>query len=186
MSADADSHTRRALRRRLIAQRELLSDALRDPAVAQITAYLDRWIAQHAPGAQTIALYSAHRGEVDLAPWACSRTQQLALPVAQNPGQPLLFSSWQPGDALTKDHYGIWIPAHIVPVAPDLLLIPCVGFTPQRLRLGYGGGYYDRTLQSLARKPLAVGIAFSQQQCNFEAAPHDVALDAIVTEKGVI
>jgi 5-formyltetrahydrofolate cyclo-ligase len=185
ISADAANTTRKALRQQLLAAREQMPDAQRIAACTHIAGTLSRWLAQHAPHAGTIALYSAHRGEVDLSAWALTRGEQLALPIAQ-PGKPLLFARWQPGDALVKDQYGIGIPAQVQVVQPDVLLIPCVGFTLERLRLGYGGGYYDRTLNAMRPRPRAVGLAFAQQQCSFAAQAHDVALDAIITEAGVL
>jgi 5-formyltetrahydrofolate cyclo-ligase len=68
-------------------------------------------------------------------------------------------------------------------VQPQALLIPCVGFNRQRMRLGYGGGYYDRTLAASPR-PLAIGIAYRGSLATFAADPYDIALDAIITEDG--
>ena len=66
-------------------------------------------------------------------------------------------------------------------VQPQALLVPCVGFNADRIRLGYGGGFYDRTLENMPR-PLTIGIGYACAQADFDAAPHDVALDMIVTE----
>ncbi|MFI4940954.1 MAG: 5-formyltetrahydrofolate cyclo-ligase, partial [Burkholderiales bacterium] len=114
------------------------------------------------------------------------RGVQLALPVVVNADAPLLFAKWTPGDALAPDARGLPMkvpmpaPPHVM-VHPEALLIPCVGFNRQRIRLGYGGGLYDRTLAAVPR-PLAIGIAYSSALETFSAAPHDIALDAMVTE----
>ncbi len=81
-----------------------------------------------------------------------------------------------------KDACGVLVPAKwSEPIQPNTVLIPCVGFNAQRIRLGYGAGYYDRTL-AIAPRPATIGIAYTCAQAAFDAAPHDIALDAIITE----
>lgn len=107
---------------------------------------------------------------------------QLALPWVQNKAQALTFLAWGPGDNLVTDEYGILVPAqreHII--QPVALLIPCVGFNVSNYRLGYGGGYYDRTL-SKAPRPQAIGIAYHQGLLDFAAQAHDLPMDLIITE----
>jgi 5-formyltetrahydrofolate cyclo-ligase len=186
MSVADSAQQRRGLRQHLLVQREAMPTAAQAAASGQIAVHLQTWLDRQVPNARTVALYSPHRGEPDLWPWARSRDLAFALPVVAGKGQPLQFAAWQPGDATTRDAYGILIPAHVTAVQPDALIIPCLGFTQSRLRLGYGGGYYDRTLRALHPRPAAVGVAFAWQQCSFQAAAHDVALDAIITENGVI
>jgi 5-formyltetrahydrofolate cyclo-ligase len=89
---------------------------------------------------------------------------------------------WQPGEELAKDQFGVPVPdrQRAIP-QPDVVLVPCVGFNAQRFRLGYGAGFYDRTLARMPR-PLALGIAYDCGLAEFESNGHDVALDFILTE----
>jgi 5-formyltetrahydrofolate cyclo-ligase len=148
--------------------------------------HLSACLALRAPHARTIALYSPHRGELDLRNWARARPESFALPVVVSKAQALVFAAWRPDEPVVLDQYGIAVPAVQHVVQPDVLLIPCVAFNIARVRLGYGAGYYDRTLAALAPRPLALGVAFAAQGCEFEAAAHDIALDAIITERGVV
>ena len=108
---------------------------------------------------------------------------QLALPLVQNKAQALTFLSWTPGDSLGLDAYGIPVPTQRDRIVkPTALLIPCVGFTINNFRLGYGGGYYDRTLTTTPR-PYALGIAYYQGLANFSPEAHDLPMDLIITEK---
>jgi 5-formyltetrahydrofolate cyclo-ligase len=111
-----------------------------------------------------------------------------ALPAVIEPNVPLKFRQWAPGDALEAGPYGTRHPlAKAPPATPDLLLLPLLAFDGGGNRLGYGAGYFDRTIAALRRvRPLlAVGIAFAAQQ--MPAVPveaHDQPLDWIVTEQG--
>lgn len=135
-----------------------------------------------------LGVYWPIRGEPDLRAiydhWAASG-KQLALPVVMDKNAPLKFCAWSPGDALHKDGMGVMVPATAREVQPDILLLPCVGFNQARIRLGYGGGLYDRTLAAPAR-PLTIGVAYSCTEADFPAEAHDIALDRIVTEAAVI
>lgn len=113
---------------------------------------------------------------------------RLALPVMQGKGKPLLFRTWAPGDAMDSGVWGISEPKADKPaVEPDILLMPLLAFDRQGWRLGYGGGFYDRSLQGLrARKPvIAVGLGYDEQEV--EAVPHldyDQRLDWVLTPSG--
>lgn len=115
---------------------------------------------------------------------------RLALPVMQGKGKPLLFRAWAPGDAMDRAVWGIAEPKADKPeLAPDILLVPLLAFDRPGWRLGYGGGFYDRTLASLrARKRIsAVGLGFDEQQV--DAVPHldyDQRLDWVLTPSGPI
>lgn len=107
----------------------------------------------------------------------------LALPLVHAKDRPLVFAAWKPGEPLVRDSMGVAVPQHAgTRIEPQALLIPCVGFNPTRHRLGYGGGYYDRTLA--ATSPATVGIAYEFCRCDFESDVHDVALDRVITERG--
>jgi 5-formyltetrahydrofolate cyclo-ligase len=112
----------------------------------------------------------------------------LALPVVQAKGRPLVFRAWMPGDAMDKGVWGIPQPRPERPVVePDILLVPLLAFDAQGRRLGYGGGFYDRTLAGLrARKRVvAVGLAYDEQR--IDEVPHldyDQRLDWVLTPSG--
>jgi 5-formyltetrahydrofolate cyclo-ligase len=115
---------------------------------------------------------------------------RLVLPVIAGKGKPLLFRAWTPGDLMDKGVWGIAEPKADKPaVEPDVVLVPLLAFDRQGWRLGYGGGFYDRTLQELrARKPIAaVGLAYDGQEV--EAVPrldYDQRLDWVLTPSGPI
>lgn len=186
-SADAPAdEQRRALRARLLAARAALAD--RAPRESALAARVGRWLAT-MPLAR-LAFYWPIRGEPALeqtvARWlAADARRTAALPVIE--GERLQFAPWTPGMALAPGRFDIPAPAGAERLAPQLLLIPCVGVDPQRYRLGYGGGYYDRTLAALAVKPVTVGVAFD---CGRVASvlpqPHDRRLDLVITESGVL
>ena len=113
-----------------------------------------------------------------------------ALPVIPAKDVPLIFRLYKNGDALTKGAFGVPEPQPHMPVMiPDILIIPMLGFNKQGYRLGYGTGFYDRTLQDLrSTKPVkAVGIAYGEQQVdNIPVEDHDQKMDWIITEKEAI
>ncbi|WP_230412397.1 5-formyltetrahydrofolate cyclo-ligase [Undibacterium hunanense] len=133
----------------------------------------------------SLAVYWPIRGEPDLQATYAALSDagvQLALPLVLVRQQPLQFLSWQPGDTMLADEYGIPVPAQRTQwMQPAALLIPCVGFNAGRYRLGYGGGYYDRTLEKTPR-PLTIGIAYQCMQADFTADIHDIPMDIILTE----
>jgi 5-formyltetrahydrofolate cyclo-ligase len=103
-------------------------------------------------------------------------------------GQPLIFRAWHPGLALVAGGFKTEVPPHSSPeLAPEILIVPLLAFDSEGYRLGYGGGFYDRTLEKLrktGRRPLAVGVAFSAQHVARVPRDHyDQPLDWIVTEK---
>ena len=104
----------------------------------------------------------------------------LALPILRGPDLPLDFISWSPGQALVKDAMGTSVPASGATLQPQALLIPCLGFNAARIRLGYGGGFYDRTLAQQPR-PLSIGVAYGEALAEFTGETHDIALDLIIS-----
>lgn len=95
--------------------------------------------------------------------------------------------SWTPGEELIPGRYGIPVPASGSAVLPDAIVVPCVGFNRAAYRLGYGGGWFDRTLPLLPDSVRVVGVAFGFQATDaFEPQPHDRPMHCIVTEAGVI
>ncbi|GLC91733.1 5-formyltetrahydrofolate cyclo-ligase [Cupriavidus sp. TA19] len=176
---------RRAQRARLLSLRAGLPS--REDADARIAATLSDLLAGLA--VRCLGFYWPIQQEFDargaVAHWlAAVPGRQAALPAVSRPGAPLDFHLWDPDTPMARGHYGIPIPDGTEAVTPDALLIPCVGFSPDKFRLGYGGGFYDRTLAALAHRPVAIGIGYEACRIALPAQPHDVAMDWIVTEAG--
>jgi 5-formyltetrahydrofolate cyclo-ligase len=128
--------------------------------------------------------------EIDIRPLLVAlhdRGHRIALPVTPKRGQPLHFRAWQPGMALARGPMGTSQPRpEAKALVPDWLLVPLLAFDRAGRRLGYGGGYYDRTLAALPGAT-AIGTAFATQEVDeVPAGPEDALLTAIVTERGVI
>jgi 5,10-methenyltetrahydrofolate synthetase len=187
--AGGDSTGRRpgraALRRALIEMRRALPEDWRRAADAAIARRLHEWLAGRTPG--VIALWWPLPGEPDLtecfaglaaAGWA------VALPRVAVARGPLVFGRWQPGIEMVERHHRVKVPEPFELVEPSLVLAPCVGFDPRGWRLGYGGGYYDRTLAALRVE--SAGVAYDACELSLEPAPHDWRLDAIVTESRLL
>jgi 5-formyltetrahydrofolate cyclo-ligase len=178
-----NSSSKATLRRMLLADRQAIRAEVRQQFDAAIAQRVFAW--WNANPAQVLGVYWPIRSEPDLRTAyteLASSGAQLALPIVAVKDAPLQFAAWTPGEPLVKDGMGVMVPATIRVLHPDALLIPCVGFNDARVRLGYGGGFYDRTL-AVAPRPLAVGIAYSVGRCEFESAAHDIALDDIITEQ---
>ncbi len=177
---------RAALRRALLAQREQLPD--RRAKEAALTAAVVRAVAALAP--RCLGAYCATRGEFDPMPALRQLAQtlpdvQFALPVVDPAARQMRFMAWAPHEALQAGTYGIAVPLdQSRRVEPDALLLPCVGFAPAGLRLGYGGGYYDRYLAGRG-DVYTIGLAFDLCELDaLRAEPHDHLLDLILTETG--
>ena len=141
------------------------------------------WLRLHP--IKILGVYWPMRGEPDLRPLYAELAAQgmrLALPVVLERDAPLAFAAWSPGDALTADRMGISAPVSRTLVTPDALLVACVGFSDTGHRLGYGGGFYDRTLEQLPR-PCAIGIATEAGRAFFACDAHDIAMDVVITER---
>jgi 5,10-methenyltetrahydrofolate synthetase len=174
-----------SLRQRLLQERRLISEAERTQKDLRIAEALLDWCRRHPPS--SLGVYWPIRGEPDLRP-LFSQLQDLgialALPVVAGKDMPLKYYGWTPGDGMDTDAYGIAIPqSREVALQPQVLLVPCVGFNTGNYRLGYGGGFYDRTL-ALTPRPKALGIAYRCGLADFPAEAHDQPLDLVLTEDG--
>ena len=145
-------------------------------------------------GDMIVAGYWPIKSEIDPVPLMAALADagyQTALPSTPKPGEPLVFHLWQPGDALMDGLYGTSEPPQSAPVCqPDCLLVPMLAFDAGFFRLGYGGGFYDRSLEAIRKdKPdvIAVGIAYPEQEvASVPTGPHDARLDAILTPYGLL
>jgi 5-formyltetrahydrofolate cyclo-ligase len=138
-----------------------------------------------------LGAYWPHRDEYDpmpLAAWHAGRNGLVALPAVVARGQPLEYRPWSQGVGMAPGEFSFGIPEPVdgPAVFPDVFLIPLVGFDAAGYRLGYGGGYFDRTLAACAIKPSTIGVGFEIGRMEtIRPQPHDVPLDMIVTEAGV-
>ena len=139
-----------------------------------------------AKPATLLGFYWPFRGEYDARPVTEALHAQgiaLALPVVLRMKAPLEFRAWQPGARLESGVWGIPIPADGEVVWPDVLLVPLVGFDRRGFRLGYGGGFYDRTLADMPQRPTTLGVGFSLGMLEtIYPQQHDIPMDVVVTE----
>ncbi|KAA3451179.1 5-formyltetrahydrofolate cyclo-ligase [Mesorhizobium sp. SARCC-RB16n] len=175
---------RKAERERLIAARLEVSADGRMAMSQRIADGLDAIVGEIA--GRMISLYWPFRGEPDLRPWMASinaRGGRTALPIVVEKGQPLIFRAYKPGDRLEKGVWNIPFPTEGDPVLPDVVISPIVGIDPASYRLGYGGGFFDRTLAAMPFKPLVIGVGYELQRiATIYPQPHDIPMDRIVTE----
>lgn len=177
------------------ADRDALNSGLGAAAATGVAA---RFMTEAALVAQTgigimIAGYMPIGSELDprgLMERLAARGSGLCLPDVTMPGAPLEFRRWSPGETLRSGAYGIDVPMPDAEEAqPDVILVPLLAFDRRGYRLGYGGGYYDRTIAALreTKTVLAVGLAFSGQvRDDLPIGPHDVRLDWVVTESAAL
>ncbi|MCS6762954.1 MAG: 5-formyltetrahydrofolate cyclo-ligase [Candidatus Protistobacter heckmanni] len=181
------------MRRSLLAQRQALES---DPGHARCVADLQRdllaLLERLRP--RCVALYWPMRGEFDPRPaiqdWLeADAARAAALPDVTGPALPMRFLAWATGSAMVSRAYDIPVPKDGKPIVPDLILLPCLGFSLEkgvRYRLGYGGGYYDRTLAAFGQaRPVCVGLAFEVGRLeSLGPQAHDAPMDHVVTERG--
>ena len=135
-----------------------------------------------------LAGYMPMRTEIDPLPAMAAHRGVVAVPVIVGKNQALLFRTWSPDCTMIEGEFGALIPADGAFVTPNVLIVPLLAFDARGYRLGYGGGFYDRTLQALRTNGpiLALGFAFEAQEV--EEVPidaNDERLDGIVTEQGL-
>lgn len=183
------------LRRMLKAERMNLVDRLQ--RTEQLQGVLRVWLTQRED--VTVGAYWAIKGEFDPLPALHRWTEggghgtgegpprRIGLPVMNRETKQLRFHQWYPGCPMEEDAYDIPKPSGTDLLVPTLLIVPCVGYGPRGVRLGYGGGFYDRTLAALEPRPFTVGIGFAHGYIDWlEAEPHDIPLDVMLTEDGVV
>lgn len=185
--ADEGKAWRSALRKELIARREAASEEDR----AQWSERIERNIERLVPDARgrTVGFCWPYKAEHDarsIVLRMLSQGARAALPVVVAPRTPLAFREWSPGCAMEEGAHSIPIPAAgAAEVIPDLVLLAFVGFDREAYRLGYGSGFFDRTLAALEERPLVIGIGYESGRLDtIRPQPHDIPLDYVVTEAG--
>jgi 5,10-methenyltetrahydrofolate synthetase len=178
------------LRRQLQAERQAMVD--RHQRSVQLQEVLRVWLVGRRES--TVGAYWPIKGEFDALPalyrWSeggeDGQVRRIGLPVIDRETRQLRFHVWYPGCPMEDDAYGIPKPKGTEAFEPLLLLVPCVGFGPRGLRLGYGGGFYDRTLAALQPRPVTVGVGYANGFVPWlQAEAHDVPLDAMLTDEGL-
>jgi 5,10-methenyltetrahydrofolate synthetase len=189
MQPEAVKQFRKAERARLIAAREALDGATLSAHRLRIDAHLERVFALLPGGpAGPVAFCWPIRNEYDARHFAATlrrRGALTALPVVIGPGHQLAFREWHAGVILETGPLGIPYPAESRVLVPRVLVLPMVGFDEQGYRLGYGGGYFDRTLAGMNPKPVAIGVAYELARiATIHPQGWDVPMDWVVTERG--
>jgi 5,10-methenyltetrahydrofolate synthetase len=178
---------RKAERRRLLENRARLSIAARTAAATAIAGHLDELIGDVS--GRVVSAYWPIKSELDLRPWMTTLTARGAtavLPVVVQKAAPLEFRAWVTGCRMERGVWNIPVPAEGDWLIPDVLIAPVVGFDPGCFRLGYGGGYFDRTLAAINRPVRAIGIGLSASRVDtIYPQPHDIPMSCIVTETGI-
>lgn len=135
-----------------------------------------------------LAGYMPMRGEADPLPAMAAHRGGVCVPVIVARGAPLAFRAWTPDAAMVAGDFGALVPAEGAWCVPEVLIVPLLAFDARGMRLGYGGGFYDRTLAGLRAggAVLAVGLAFAAQEVpEVPTEPPDAPLDAVLTEAGL-
>lgn len=179
---------RQRQRERLVASRQAISPALRESWQQHVISQLLNYLSELHPG--TVGFYLPIHGELDCRPLVTTLIQQgwqAAVPVMQQGVKTLTFCQWTPQTEMIAGIWQIPVPKHQVVLRPDILLIPLVGYDHDGYRLGYGGGYYDRTLAQYSVKPLTIGVGLNQGHID-TIYPHqfDIPMDLIVTENQLL
>jgi 5,10-methenyltetrahydrofolate synthetase len=179
------------LRERLLAERLALDAA----TLAAHREAIDRHLELGFPGLarRMVAVCWPYKHEYDarfLARRLRERGARTALPVLVGPRRPMIFRAWHPGVKLARGAYDIPYPADTPEVVPEALIVPMNGFDDGGYRLGYGGGFFDRTLAALrggGHRVIAIGVAYEQSRIGdaLHPQPYDVPMDYVVTERGI-
>ena len=179
---------RKAERERLIALRLEVPAEERKRIADEVAAELDALV-EPRPGL-IVSVYWPFRGELDLRGWmraATERGHRIALPIVRAKGQPLYFREWHPDCPMERGVWNIPVPAETAELTPDVVIAPLIGFDGGCYRLGYGGGFYDRTLAALSPRPRVIGVGLPQARIpTIYPQPHDIPMDVIVTGAGQV
>jgi 5-formyltetrahydrofolate cyclo-ligase len=178
---------RKAERERLLAVRLAIPAEERRRFSGRIAEELDRLLGDLS--GRIVGVYWPFRGEPDLRPWMeglAGRGAVCVLPAVVGPKLPLAFRVWRRGEELEPGVWNIPVPVARQEAAPDIVIAPLLGYDRAFYRLGNGGGFYDITLAALARPPRVVGVGYRRLAIpTIYPQPHDIAMDAILTEEGL-
>lgn len=188
MVDETSEEAKAALRLAAHAARASLPTSERAEAAQAVTKLFFENAVPHA--GDVIATYWPIRDELDCQPIMVRLIEadiKIVLPAVTGPNDPLDLRVWEPDAPLYAAGFGTLAPSPLAPRAePDVVLLPLLGFDASGTRLGYGSGYYDRTLASLHKKPKLIGLAFAVQELPLiPREPHDMPLDAVITEAGM-
>lgn len=177
------SRWRKAERERLISARLELSADYRATQTSEIARELSR-LTLSVPDA-VVSVYWPIKAEPDLRPWMNAMSERgvrVALPVATALGEPLKFREWQPHTRMARGLWKIPYPAEGAEIVPSVVIAPVVGFDRKCFRLGYGGGFFDRTLACMGGTPLVIGVGYPDALiATIFPQPHDIPMNWIVT-----
>lgn len=183
---------RKAERERLRAARLAIPAMKRVEMAQSLAGHIDDLLADRfgTIAGRIVSGYWPIKGEFDLRFWLgsiCSRGARVVLPVVETPRAPLVFRAWTPDTRMERGHWNIPVPpASAERLLPEVALAPLVGWDEAGYRLGYGGGYFDRTLAALSPRPFVIGVGFEEAQLpTIFPQPHDIPMSAIVTEAGL-
>jgi len=190
MEIDSSPNLKDELRAAALARRDALSVLEREAAAAAVATVP---LPVELPAGTVVAGYAPIGSELDPLPLLrafAAKGAALALPVVVARDHALIFRAFAPGDVLVRGAYGIFQPSSdAAEVDPDIVLVPLAAFDRAGHRIGYGRGYYDRTLQGLRamKKLTAIGLAFAVQEIDLvPSLAHDEQLDCVLTERGLI
>ena len=174
-------------RARLLRERSALSEEILAGMRSRIDIHIERAFPDLVHG--VLAFCWPYRNEYDVRHLAAAmrrRGARTAMPVVVAPKTPLIFREWHPGVKLADGPLGIPYPVESDEVQPDHVLLPMVGWDADGYRLGYGGGFFDRTLAAIARRPRVIGVAYEQAYMKtIQPQPYDIPVDFVVTVRGV-
>lgn len=178
---------RKGERARLLRERSALTEETLAGMRSRMDIHIERTFPDLVHG--VLAFCWPYKNEYDVRHLAAAlrrRGARTAMPVVVKPKTPLIFREWHPGVKLADGPLGIPYPVDSDEVQPDHVLLPMVGWDGDGYRLGYGGGFFDRTLAAIARRPRVIGVAYEQAYMKtIRPQPHDIPVDFVVTERGV-
>lgn len=174
---------RSAERQRLISARRAVPANESSQLTRDVIDEIEHWVVP-GPGLK-ISVYWPYRGELDLRQemraWH-EKGARVALPAVVGKHSPMVFREWHPGCEMERGALGIPVPAKGVEITPNVVIAPLVGFDRHCYRLGYGGGFFDRTLATLTPRPFVIGIGHPRLQIpTIYPQPHDIPMDLIIT-----
>jgi 5,10-methenyltetrahydrofolate synthetase len=183
---------RKAERLRLLSERASLTVSARQMAAKTVASHLDAVLAARFGNLEglTISAWWPIKSELDLRFWLgglARRGAFAALPRVAQEAAPLTFRHWTPGMRTIREVWNIPVPAQGPNIVPDVILAPLVGWDAAGYRLGYGGGYFDRTLATTHPAPYSIGIGLQAARLpTIYPQPHDIPMQRIITEKGIM